>query len=196
MGTLALLLSGAALVCLVFSIRDLAALMFAAAVGFWLLPVVFSGPEMPAGFDARDEPQPAPTTDFRTAGGKHLTLADFRGRVVLLNLWTMSCAPCQSEIPSFDRVQAMYQGDGLAVLAVSVDDASALTVRRYLQRNGLHNLTPYLDAQGATAMAFNLRQFPTTLLIDRDGNVVGSLTGPMQWDSPEALALIRRYLDS
>ncbi|HUL10394.1 MAG TPA: TlpA disulfide reductase family protein [Candidatus Acidoferrum sp.] len=196
MGTLALLLCGAALVCLVFSIRDVAALMFAAAVGFWALPLVVGGPEIPAGFEAQDEPQPAPETDFRTAGGKHLTLADFRGRVVLLNLWTMSCDPCQTEIPSFDRLQAMYKGDGLAVLAVSVDDASGLTVRRYLQRNGLNNLTPYLDAQGATAMAFNLRQFPTTLLIDRDGNVVGSLQGATQWDSPEALALIRRYLDS
>ena len=191
---IALLVAVAGLVCLLTSTRGLAALMFGTAVGLWLLGGVDSAG--PSGFAMAAQPQPAPTAGFTTAGGRHLTLADFRGRVVLLNLWQMSCAPCQTEIPSFDRLQAMYKGDGLAVLAVSVDDASGLTVRRYLQRNGFNNLTAYLDAKGATAMAFNLRQFPTTLLIDRDGNVVGSLEGATQWDSPEALALIRRYLDS
>src|SRR5262249_56710608 len=110
--------------------------------------------------------------------------------------WVTSCAPCQRERLAFGRLQAMYQGDGLAVLTVSVDDTSGLAMRRYFQRIGLHNLTPYLDADGMTAMAFNARKLPTTLLIDRDGNVVGSLTGATQWDSPEALALIRHYLDS
>ena len=69
-------------------------------------------------------------------------------------------------------------------------------MRRYFHSNGIHNLTPYLDDAGATGIAFNAHRIPTTLLIDRDGNVVGSLTGAVQWDSPDALALIRRYLDS
>jgi thiol-disulfide isomerase/thioredoxin len=196
MGTFALLLCGAGIVCLVVSIRDLAALMFAAAAGFWLLPFVVGGRDMPVGFEAQEEPQPAPSADFKTAGGKHLKITDFHGRVVLLNFWETSCAPCQTEIPSFDRLQALYRGDGLAIVTVSVDDTSGLALRRYFQRNGLSNLTPYLDADGMTAMAFNARRLPTTLLIDRDGNVVGSLIGAVQWDSPEAIALIRRYLDS
>ncbi len=190
-----LLLAGAGLVLLVLCIRDLAALMFAGAAGFWLLPSAVGGGDMPAGFAAHERPRPAPLAEFKTSAGKHLTLADFRGRVVLLNLWAESCVPCQSEIPSFDRLQAMYRGDGLAVLAVSVDDTSGLSLRRYFQRNGLNNLTPYLDVDRATAIAFSARKFPTTLLIDRDGNVVGSLTGATQWDSPAALALIRPYLD-
>src|SRR5215470_10916645 len=184
MGTFALLLCGAGIVCLTVSIRDLAALMFVAAAGFWLLPFVVGGPDMPAGFEAQEEPQAAPSTDFKTTGGKHLKLADFHGRVVLLNFWATSCAPCQTEISSFDRLQAMYQGDGLAVLTVSVDDTSGLALRRYFQRSGLNNLTPYLDADGMTAMSFNARRLPTTLLIDRDGNIVGSLIGQTQWDSP------------
>src|SRR5215510_2873252 len=120
------LLSAAGLVCLVMCLRDVAALMFACAIGLGLLPVLVGGPGMPAGFVAREHPQPAPLAEFKAAGGKHLKLADFRGRVVLLNLWTASCVPCQSEMPSFDRLQAMYQGDGLAVLAVSVDDTQSI----------------------------------------------------------------------
>jgi thiol-disulfide isomerase/thioredoxin len=196
MGTFALLLAGAGIVCFALCIRDLAALAFAAAAGFWLLPIVVSGPDMPAGFEAQEQPQPAPPAEFKSASGKSLSLDDFRGRVVLLNFWSTSCAPCQSEIPSFDRLQAMYGGDGLAILPVSIDDANGLALRRYFQRNGLHNLAPYVDADRATSIAFSAYKIPTTLLIDRDGNVVGSLVGAVQWDSPEAIALIRRYLDS
>jgi thiol-disulfide isomerase/thioredoxin len=193
---LALLLGGAGLVCLVLCLRDVAALMFASAIGLVSLPFVVGGPGMPAGFVARERPQPAPPAEFRTASGKHFKLADFRGRVVLLSLWTTSCVPCQSEMPSFDRLQAMYQGDGLAVLAVSVDNAGSTAVRSFFHQNRLNNLMPYLDDHGSTGIAFNAHRFPTTLLIDRDGNVVGSLTAAGQWDSPDALALIRRYLDS
>ena len=196
MGIIALLLGAAGLVCLVLTIRDVAALMFAAAAGFWLLPLIQGGPDAPAGFVAQEQPQPAPAAEFRTAAGKSMTLADFRGRVVVLNLWTMACVPCQSEIPSFDRLQAMYQGDGLAVLAVSVDSAGGTAVRRLFQRTGIRNLTPYLDDDASTRIAFTVHRMPTTLLIDRDGNVVGSLSAGVQWDSPDALALIRRYLDS
>lgn len=195
MGTFALLLCGAGIVCLVFCIREVAALMFAAAAGFWLLPLTLGGPEMPAGFVAQEVPQTAPPAEFKTATGKHLKLADFRGRVVLLNLWATSCVPCQSEMPSFDRLQAMYQGDGLAVLAVSVDDTGGTALRRFFHRSGIRSLTPYMDDDGATSIAFTAHRIPTTLLIDRDGKVVGSLTGAAEWDSPPALALIRRYLD-
>jgi thiol-disulfide isomerase/thioredoxin len=195
MEILVLLLVGAGIVCLVFCIRDLAALMFAAAAGLWLIPILVGGNGMPAGFEVREQPQPAPLAAFKTAAGKPLTLADFRGRVVLLNLWAMSCVPCQSEIPSFDRLQALYQGDGLAVLAVSVDAAGSTAVRRFFHQNGIRNLTPYLDTTGATGIAFSAYKFPTTLLIDRDGNVVGSLTAAVQWEAPDTLALIRHYLD-
>jgi thiol-disulfide isomerase/thioredoxin len=195
MTIIALLLASAGLVCLVMCMREIGGLMFAAAAGFFLLPFIYDGPGAPAGFVVQDEPQPAPRAEFKTAGGKLLTLADFRGRVVLLNLWTTSCVPCQSEIPSFDRLQAMYQGDGLAVLAVAIDSTGGNAVRRYFHSNGIRNLTPYVDDAGATGTAFNAFMSPMTLLIDRDGKVVGSMTGPTQWDSPDALALIRKYLD-
>lgn len=197
MEIIALLLAGAGIVCLVLCMRDIGALMFASASAFWLLPFI-QGDDgaVPAGFVTREQPQAAPPAEFRTAAGKSLSLDDFRGRVVLLNLWATSCVPCQSDMPSLDRLQAMYQGDGLAVLTVSIDKAGGTTVRRLFQKSGIRNLTPYLDDDGATRMAFTIRKMPTTVLIDRDGKVVGSMTAGAQWDSPEALALIRRYLDS
>ena len=197
MGIIALLLGGAGIVCLLMSTRGLAVLMFAAAAGFFLLPSLESGGSGgPVGFAMAAQPQRAPSAEFRNANGKHLTLADFRGRVVLLNIWATWCGPCVSEMPSLDRLQALHQGDGLAVLAVSIDRQGPSTVRRFFAQTGIRNLPLYLDADGATARAFGARSIPTTLLIDRDGNVVGSLVGAMQWDSPDALSLIRHYLDS
>jgi thiol-disulfide isomerase/thioredoxin len=197
MGIIALLLGSAGLVCLLTSTRGLAVLLFGAAAGFFLLPSLESGSGGgPAGFAMAAQPQPAPTAEFRTASGKHLTLADFRGRVVLLNIWATWCGPCRSEMASLDRLQGLHKGDGLAVLAVSVDSDGSRAVSRFFQQSDIRNLTLYLDADGATADAFGAQSIPTTLLIDRDGKVVGSLVGAMQWDSPDALALIRHYLDS
>ena len=194
MAIIALVLAVAGVGCLLMSTRGLAVLLFGAAAGFWLLPDLGGG-SGPSGFAVAAQPQPAPKAEFRSAGGKHLTLADFRGRVVLLNIWATWCGPCRAEMPSLDRLEAMHQGDGLTVLAVSVDDGGSLAVRRFFQQSGVRNLALYLDADGATARAFGASSIPTTLLIDREGNVVGSLVGAMQWDSPDALALIRPYLD-
>src|SRR5262249_42319927 len=144
---------------------------------------------------ARAESDSVSDAEFRNASGQHLTLADFRGRVVLLNLWATWCGPCRAEMPSLDRLQAMHPGE-LAVLAISVDKGGSAAVAHFFERVGVRNLTPYLDANGATVRAFGARRIPTTLIIDRDGNVVGSLVGPKQWDSPETAALIRRYLAS
>jgi thiol-disulfide isomerase/thioredoxin len=195
MAIIALLLGVAGIVCLLTSTRRLAVLLFGAAAGFWLLPSLEGGSGGPSGFAMAAQPRPAPTAEFRNASGKHLTLADFRGRVVLLNIWATWCGPCRAEMPSLDRLQALHRDDGLAVLAISVDDDGSNAVRRFFQQAGVRNLTLYLDADGATARAFRASSIPTTLLIDRNGNVVGSLVGAMQWDSPDALALIRHYLD-
>lgn len=193
MAIIALVLAVAGAVCLLMSTRGLAVLMFAAAAGLWLVPGLGGGG--PSGFAMAAQLQPAPNAEFRNVGGKRLTLADFRGRVVLLNIWATWCGPCRSEMPSLDRLQAMHQSDGLAVLAVSVDDGGSPAVRRFFQQSGVRNLALYLDADGATARAFRASSIPTTLLIDREGNLVGSLVGAIQWDSPDALALIRHYLD-
>ena|SRR5882724_1303848 len=178
------------------STRRLAVLAVGAAAGLWLLPSLDGAGGGPAGFAMAAQSEAVSEAEFRNANGEHLTLADFRGRVVLLNLWATWCGPCRSEMPLLDRLQAMHQGDGLAVIAVSVDKGGSAAVQRFLERRGLHNLALYLDADGATVRAFGARRIPTTLIIDRDGNVVGSLVGAKQWDSPDTVALIRRYLES
>jgi thiol-disulfide isomerase/thioredoxin len=199
MAIIALILAAAGAICAVMASRGLAVLLCAAAVGMWLIPGFGSGGfdgQAPSGFAAVAQPVPAPAAGFKEANGTRRTLENFRGQVVLLNIWATWCGPCRSEMASLDRLQAMHGADGLEVLAVSVDRDGPDTVRRFYQKSGIRNLKVYVDADRGTQSAFRARAIPTTVLIDRDGNVVGSMVGPAEWDSAEAQALVRRYLDN
>jgi thiol-disulfide isomerase/thioredoxin len=113
---------------------------------------------------------------------------------VLLNFWATWCAPCIREMPSLDRLQAKLKGEGLVVVAVSEDFAGLDLVEPFFERMKLENLAIFLDSDGALSKAFGIAGLPTTLLIDREGRVVGGLEGPAEWDSGEAVTLIRHYL--
>lgn len=193
---IALILAAAGMICWVVVSRGVAALLFTAAVGLWL----FSGPGIefdsgvPRGFVALSQPKAAPIAGFKGANGARLSLEDFRGQVVLVNIWATWCGPCRAEMPSLDRLQAMHRSDGLQVLAISVDRDGFKQVRPFYQKRGIRNLKLYIDSDGATQSAFRSSAIPMTVLIDREGNVVGSMVGAAEWDSAEAQDLVRRYL--
>jgi thiol-disulfide isomerase/thioredoxin len=146
-------------------------------------------------FTLLESPVPAPQTGFFDRSGAPVTLAAFRGQVVLLNFWATWCAPCIREMPALDRLQADLGDQGLTVLAVSQDRDGAKVVGPFLDRLKLDNLAIYLDPAGKLGRDTGLRGLPTTLLIDRRGQLVGGLQGPAEWDSPEAALLIRHYLE-
>jgi len=197
MAELSMLFLLASLACLVMTNRTMSGLLLAAAVGFWALPHVGAhfGVTVPAGFDMAEQPEPGPRVAFKAPGGKRLTLADFRGQVVLLNIWASWCATCREEMPSMDRLQELHGDDGLKVLAISVGDEGATEARRALREVGAYNLGLYVDSKQITQNALGSGPLPISLLIDREGNIVGRRFGAAEWDSPEALALVRRYLD-
>jgi len=151
-------------------------------------------------FTLIDPPLPAPQTEFRTADGAATTLAAFRGKVVLVNFWATWCAPCIREMPTLGRLQAALGGDRFTVAAVSIDRGGARVAQSFLKKldaknPGVGALPLYLDGKMALAAALGVRGMPTTFLLDRDGRLVGQLTGIAEWDSPEAQALIRYYID-
>jgi thiol-disulfide isomerase/thioredoxin len=132
---------------------------------------------------------------FLDAEERETSLRAFRGRLVLLNFWATWCAPCIREMPSLDRLQAKLGGEGLAVVAVSEDFKGREVVVPFFERLGLEALDTYLDPDGTLAAAVGVAGLPTTLLIDREGRVIGGLEGPAEWDSDEAIRFIRHYLD-
>lgn len=125
---------------------------------------------------------------FVDGDGRDLTLADFRGRVVLLNVWATWCAPCRKEMPTLDALQARLGGADFHVLPLSIDRAGLGPVRRFYDEIGIRHLDTYLAEDIRAMLAFAVIGLPTTLLIDRAGREIARLVGPAEWDSPDAIA--------
>ncbi|MGH7065505.1 MAG: TlpA family protein disulfide reductase, partial [Stellaceae bacterium] len=140
------------------------------------------------------EPRPVPPIRFDDAAGHPLTLADFRGRVVLLNFWATWCEPCRREMPALDRLAAKLGGADFAVVPVSIDRGGVAAVKPFYKKLGLEKLAIYVDASGKASSALALSGIPASLLIDREGREVARKMGEADWDSPQMIALVRRYL--
>ena len=121
---------------------------------------------------------------FTDGAGKPVTLADFAGKVVLLNLWATWCAPCIKEMPSLARLQTELGGADFQVVALAQDRGGAPVVLPFLEKLGVKSLATYLDAPGAAGKAFAVQGLPTSLLIGRDGRETARLLGGADWDGP------------
>jgi thiol-disulfide isomerase/thioredoxin len=146
-------------------------------------------------FTLIDPPRPVPQASFLDGDQQPVTMDRFKGRVVLLNFWATWCAPCREEMPSIDRLQAQLGGPDFTVLALSLDEGGITPVRHFFQQLGIQHLDIYLDPPNALPMALKVPALPTTLVIDRSGQIVGTMVGPAVWDSPEALALMHYFIE-
>ncbi len=160
------------------------------------IPAVQTPPPEPSEFpfDLLDPPRPLPELRFVDGEGRPLTLADFRGKVILLNLWATWCIPCIAEMPTLDRLQDKLGGPDFQVIVLSIDIGGLAVVEKFYRALRLDSLGIYVDKSARARVALGVAGIPTTLLIDRQGREIGRLAGPAEWDSPEAIKAIRRYL--
>jgi peroxiredoxin len=165
--------------------------LLAAAIGAAVGFALWQGSSVP---DPVDRGARAP--DFvlpRIGGDGELALDDLRGRVVLLNFWATWCKPCEEEMPAMQRLQSALAAEGLALVAVSVDEERE-PVEAFRTRLGL-DFTLLWDPGQRVSRLYQAYRFPETLLIDRDGRVVERYIGPRDWDAPLYVERIRRLLD-
>ncbi len=148
---------------------------------------------------AKLRPAPAgagtPPVAFRGPDGAPVRLSDFRGKVLVVNLWATWCAPCVKEMPTLAKLQQAYAGKPVQVIALSQDSPrDADKARAFIARNP--PLAFYQDAAFAMAPAAKpqIQGFPTTLIFDAQGHERAYLEGPADWSSPEARAVIESAL--
>lgn len=144
-------------------------------------------------FVTLDDAPAQPLGRIITDDGSEITLADRRGKLVLVNFWATWCAPCIIEMPELDELQARLGSDDFEVMAVSMDRTMD-AARRFYQENGLAHLALYHDPALRMAMSAGARGLPTTILYDRHGGEIGRLTGEAAWASEDAVALIEAAL--
>jgi thiol-disulfide isomerase/thioredoxin len=143
-------------------------------------------------------PLKVPELAFQDAAGKPKTLADWRGRTVLLNLWATWCIPCRKEMPSLDALQTKLGGPNFEVVTINIDTRDADKPKAWLKEVGVAKLAYYADPAAKTfqdlkaiGRAFGM---PTTLLIDPNGCEIGTIAGPAEWASDDAIKLIEAAL--
>lgn len=135
--------------------------------------------------------QAAPKAVFTGADGRDVTLADFAGRPLLLNLWATWCAPCKAEMPTLDALAELDEGR-ISVIALSQDLEGRKPVVEFFKSADIGNLEPYTDSDNAMLAAFgNAVALPTTILYDSEGREVWRVAGGVEWDDAEVAKLLR-----
>jgi thiol-disulfide isomerase/thioredoxin len=145
-----------------------------------------------------EEARLLPALAFRDGAGAQRSLADWRGRTVLLNLWATWCVPCRKEMPTLDALQDKLGGPDFEVVAVNIDTRDPDKPRTWLRDIGIGHLAYYADANAkvfqdlkAAGKAIGM---PTTLLIDPNGCEIASLAGPAEWASADGVSLVSAAL--
>ena len=138
------------------------------------------------------EPAAIPEAVLLDAAEAEHSLAEYRGKWVVLNFWATWCAPCREEMPSLDALQAQMGGKDFQVVAIATGHNPPPAIHKFLDEAGVKNLPVLLDPRQALAREMGVMGMPVTVLIDRQGNEIARLMGGADWASETALALVRQ----
>jgi thiol-disulfide isomerase/thioredoxin len=141
-----------------------------------------------------ESPQPVPDRSFELADGGTATLADWRGKWVLLNFWATWCAPCRKEMPTLAALQAEFDGDRFTVLTLATGRNSPVAVKKFFDEIGIDNLPRHLDPKMALARDMAVLGLPVTVIIDPEGREFARLIGDADWHSDSARAIFGALL--
>lgn len=140
-----------------------------------------------------DTPKPLPAASLLDADDAPRSLDEYRGRWLVLNFWATWCAPCRHEMPSLDRLQAAMPD--LAVIPLATGRNPVESIQRFYDTAGVKNLPVLRDPTSAFGRQMSVMALPVTVIVDPEGREVARLIGDAEWDSPEALTLLKALTD-
>lgn len=124
--------------------------------------------------------------------GSMVRLSDFRGKIIFLNFWTTWCPPCREEMPAMERLHQKLKGGNFVMVGINLQEPASL-VRAFFNRYKLTFIS-LLDSDGAVGRTFSIQSIPTTLILDKEGRIMGAAVGAREWDSREAIALFEHLI--
>ncbi|MGD8292414.1 MAG: TlpA disulfide reductase family protein [Desulfosarcina sp.] len=133
---------------------------------------------------------PAPDFTLPDLNGNMVNLSDFRGKVILLNIWATWCPPCVQEMPSMEKLHQELKDENFAIVAVSVDSAGSKVVSPFMKTHKLSFLT-LTDTKGIVKNLYHTTGVPESLIIDKNGIIVEKIIGPRDWATPDAIKYFR-----
>ncbi|WP_363350284.1 thiol:disulfide interchange protein TlpA [Methylocystis echinoides] len=145
-------------------------------------------------------PERLPDYAFTDPDGKPATLAAFRGKTILFNVWATWCVPCRAEMPELDKLQAEQGSDKFQVVTVNIDTSRLDRPKKFFEETGVKSLSLYADPKAN--IFFELKQsgkalgLPVTMLVDPEGCQIGLMNGPAAWHSADARALVTKAVEA
>ena len=136
---------------------------------------------------------PAPDFTFPGLDGKKVRLTDYKGKVVLLNIWATWCAPCVAEMPSMEKLYQELKSEGFEILAASIDVSGAKVVIPFIKKHRL-SFPALTDTKGAIKNLYLTTGVPESFIIDKDGIIEERVIGPRDWATPGAIRYFRNLI--
>lgn len=153
-----------------------------------------------AALAVQETPRSLPDLAFVDAADQEMSLADFVGRPLLVNLWATWCVPCREEMPALSELQAAMGGEAFSVVAVNIDTGDRAKPEAFLKEIGVSNLGLYRDPSMGVfntlkkeGLAFGL---PATALVSAKGCLIGFMNGPAHWSGADARALVGKLVEA
>jgi thiol-disulfide isomerase/thioredoxin len=126
--------------------------------------------------------------------GRSVSLSEFRGKIVFINFWTTWCLACVIEMPSMEKLHQKFKDKDFVMVAINLQE-SAAGVKQFYKQYQL-TFTTLLDITGDIGAALGINAIPTTLILDKNGRIIGKALGPREWESKESIALFEYLTDS
>ena len=160
---------------------------------YWMKPAtVHELPASLAPLKLTEPAKPAPVVAFAGEDGRLHDLKEYRGKLVVLNLWAPWCGPCVKELPSLAALQKAVGREKLVVVPVDVGRESQSEAQAFLKTHGAGVLTTYTDPNAALLRAFGGYGLPMTVVIDANGKEIARADGAPEWSRPESVEYLRQ----
>lgn len=143
-----------------------------------------------------NEPRDAIEAGFETVDGAPMSLAEYEGKIVVLNFWATWCAPCRHEMPSLSALEAEFGGDDFAVVTVATGRNPVPAMEQFFTEIEVDNLPLHKDPTQAYARQMGVLGLPMTMIIDAEGREIGRMIGDADWHSDSARAVVSALIEA
>jgi peroxiredoxin len=136
---------------------------------------------------------PAPDFTFPGLDGKMVSLSDYKGKVVLVNIWATWCPPCVDEMPSMEKLYQKFKGENFEILAVSIDEPGLKAVAPFMKKSNL-TFPALIDSEGAIKTVYGITGIPESFIIDQKGILIKKIIGPVDWAAPNVFQFFNELI--
>jgi len=170
-------------------------MLIVVGVGIIVLLQLKESPFTPSGKPLLGKSVPAPNFTLPGLDGQKVSLTDYKGKVVLLNIWATWCAPCVAEMPSMQKLYQELKDEGFELLAVSVDETGTEAVAPFMKKHKL-DFPVLLDTAGDIKSLYQVTGIPESFIIGKDGIIVEKIIGPRDWAASGAIRFFRNLIQA